>query len=599
MKDKNGKHGRMEKWCRFLNGNIGRKIIILFIPAFSLILIAAFMLVYYFCSQKLVNRVLYDTNLTMESASSSLDSYFNDIKTPLAVLSNNDSLRQLLRDNHGDADFSRLLLEEREIQSMLNTITTLKPFVGNIMIFGRNGIHMDMLQSVRDGYDMTKAGWIKDTRVLHSYGIHYIMPHTADYYEPTTKPYSTAISAIIPVMDSQAVSGYIMVDISTSRIDSALQNLALTDKSQIYLMDQSTSQIYKNGKTLSAGSDLPKEVLSSEKGYQVVGDRLIVYTTLESWSWKLIIISPYKAIVAPATDVFNICFITLFITILLISFLSFIISRKINRPIAELIVRINQVEHENFTPAVPTEQYGEIGLIRREFEDMVGRIDSLINEVYISNIRQKEMEYTNLVNQINPHFLYNVLQLIQTEAVLSDNETINDIVVRLSYLLRYSMNNANSIVTFEEMYEFTGNYLELYRKRFTSTFSYSMELDERLRKQSVLKFILQPIVENSIRHGFKDKKNGGQIDISIYLRNHVIYLEVYDNGQGIPPERLKEIRNSLNEEPKAASIGLQNTNQRINIRYGSEYGISIDSEYQCYTRVICTLPYLEGENGNV
>ena len=405
---------------------------------------------------------------------------------------------------------------------------------------------------------------------------------------------------MIPVMDSpQVIDGYIMVDISTDRIDSALKNLALTDKSQIYLLDQSTSQIYQNRKTHPAKNGLPKGILSSEKGYQIVGDQLIVYRTLGSCNWKLVVVLPYKTIVAPATDVFNICFITLFVTILLISLLSFIISRKINRPITELIARINQVENENFTPSIPTEQYGEIGLIRRKFEDMVGRIDSLINEVYISSIRQKEMEYTNLVNQINPHFLYNVLQLIQTEAVLNDNENINDIVVRLSYLLRYSMNNTNPIVTFEEMYEFTQNYLELYRKRFTSTFCYSINLDERLRKQTILKFILQPIVENSIRHGFRDKKSGGQIDISIYLRDHVIYLEVYDNGQGITPERLEKIRKSLNKEPKAASIGLQNTNQRIHIHYGPQYGISIYSEYQCYTRVVCTLPCQEGEKDNV
>lgn len=588
----------LNRWYRFLNKNLARKITILFVPIFSLILITAFGLVYTIFSQKLVGRVLYDTQLTIEKIKDNLDFYLNDSKTALVTLAGTPALKRMVSFTPENVSYYEMIEDERQVMNVLNNITTFKTYLGNVLVFGKNNVSLDMLQSARKDYDLESAAWAEGLATGKSSGIQFLMPHETDYYTDLSRPYKSALSAVLPVTGStREITGYVMCEISTERIDNLLSNLTFVKESRVYLLNMEGDQAYQQGGiTVSLeNAGFSHDYFQDQTGYQIDDKDLVVYTTAGN-GWKIAVVSPYDQIVAPATNVMNICIAALVVSVFLTVLLSVVIARRVKKPLDELVTRISQVENRDFTVMKPVNQYGEIGVIRKKFESMIGQIDRLINEVYLGNLRQKEMEYENLINQINPHFMYNVMQLIQTEAVLSDNEVINDIVVRLSGLMRYTMDNSQTAVALWQEYEYTENYLELYRKRFSNFFTYRIDLDERLRDYQVLKFQLQPIVENSIRHGMKNRKNGGEIRISIYRLENRIIFEVYDNGQGMSPQRLAEVRENLENTGATGSIGLQNTHQRVRLRYGSPYGIELESEYGSYTRVVCTIPYEENHH---
>lgn len=235
-------------------------------------------------------------------------------------------------------------------------------------------------------------------------------------------------------------------------------------------------------------------------------------------------------------------------------------------------------------------QPGEIVLIRKRFEEMVQQIDELVNKVYLDEIYRKEMEYEQLVNQINPHFLYNVLQLIQSKAVLSENYEINDIVVALSKLLRYAMNNQAKIVTVEEECDYVSNYLLLYEQRYTGKFTYKIRLEGRAAQCRIMKFAIQPIVENCIKHGLR-RQGGGSIRICAGVQEDMLRISVWDNGNGIPQERLENLKRYIREtSEKEESIGLRNVYQRLKLMYDGRAGMEIESEEGKYTKVIILIP---------
>ncbi len=275
--------------------------------------------------------------------------------------------------------------------------------------------------------------------------------------------------------------------------------------------------------------------------------------------------------------------------------MSRVIAGSVKRPIDEIICRIQQVEQENFEPVEVTGvtgQPGELVLIRGRFEEMIRRINELVHKVYLGEIYRKNMEYENLVNQVNPHFIFNVLQLIQAKAVLSENYEIEEIVVSLSRMMRYTMSNKDKIVTLKEECSHVESYLELYKQRYSHKFSYEIHLEKELELHPILKFVIQPLAENCMKHGFKKLKREGRVVIDVSRLEEQIRIRVEDDGNGIEAGRLEELRNYISdtEDRQFSSIGLKNTFQRLKLTYGDKAEMKIESVENQYTKVCITVP---------
>ena len=204
----------------------------------------------------------------------------------------------------------------------------------------------------------------------------------------------------------------------------------------------------------------------------------------------------------------------------------------------------------------------------------------------------RKAEFELLQAQINPHFLYNTLDAIVWSAEAGNQKQVVSMVGSLSDFFRTSLNRGKEIVTIKEDLQHVRSYLEIQQIRYQDIMSYEITVDEAIYDYSIPKITIQPIVENALYHGIKNKRGGGRITVTgANLVDHVVIC-VEDDGKGMTKERLQEVTESLNAEKieKSAVYGLYNVNQRIKLNFGDEYGLDILSTYEQGTRVIIRLP---------
>ena len=251
--------------------------------------------------------------------------------------------------------------------------------------------------------------------------------------------------------------------------------------------------------------------------------------------------------------------------------------------------RIETVTVTNYEPAQIDYGVGEIAELGDKFESMLAQNNQLIEQIYVAEIKKKNAELNALREQITPHFVYNSLQVIKAEAIFSKNKQISQIVSAIANLLRYSMDNRTSQVTVADEIDYIRNYLDIYERRFIGQFDYKIDVAEEMMGCKVQKMILQPLVENCLKHGFETMKSGGCIQIRGRKEGDSCIFEVQDNGKGVSVEKIEQLRRELEQADQSTvdGIGLFNVHQRVIMEHGSEYGIrEIDSKEGEYTRVV-------------
>lgn len=238
----------------------------------------------------------------------------------------------------------------------------------------------------------------------------------------------------------------------------------------------------------------------------------------------------------------------------------------------------------------------EMGLLIRSYNEMAHRINENIIRSYAAELEQKRTELQMLQFQINPHFLYNALNTISSIAVLENVEHIPQIANSLSEMFRYNIKGSNIVSVRDEICQ-TRNYLNVQMVRFPERFDIRMDVPEEVLECRMVKFILQPVVENSIQHGFSEKRKRDCMKITGRKEENKICLCVEDDGVGMKPEKVRELNERFHESgtvyrltENAKSIGLSNVNARIRYFYGEEYGIQVESSYGEFTRIILKFP---------
>lgn len=282
--------------------------------------------------------------------------------------------------------------------------------------------------------------------------------------------------------------------------------------------------------------------------------------------------------------------------------------KSFDRRIHILKHAMHKVSKGNFNIRKNMAGKDEIGEVYRELHITMKSIKNLINEVYIHEIneekykrRQKESEFKMLSSQINPHFLYNTLEMIRMKALINNDSEVANIVKLLSKVMRSSLETTDRPIPLETEIELIKTYLKIQKLRFGDKIEFNIEVDNDIDHYYVFPLLLQPIVENSVIHGFEDKEGIGKIKVKIFEDGNNMVLQVTDNGIGIPEMRLKTVLEQFNETDEEKTtphrIGLFNVQQRIKLHYGDEYGIKIDSKENEGTTVSLFLPKVRVQKG--
>lgn len=281
-------------------------------------------------------------------------------------------------------------------------------------------------------------------------------------------------------------------------------------------------------------------------------------------------------------------------------FFSFIISNSISKPVALLSKITDQVAKGDLTVRSNITTGAEVKSLSDSLNIMIEKLSNLINTVKIEQSNLREAELKLLQEQINPHFLYNTLDTIIWLAESRKSEEVVDMVGSLSKYFRTALSKGKAQVTLAEEELHVRSYLEIQKIRYKDIMEYVIDIPKELLQLSIPKITLQPIIENALYHGIKNKRGKGMITIKGRREYNQVLLLVSDNGIGMIEDQLCKVRNSLGQtgHNKKEFFGLYNVNERIRLSYGVEYGIYIDSTYQIGTEVKICIPFLEETNNH-
>lgn len=290
------------------------------------------------------------------------------------------------------------------------------------------------------------------------------------------------------------------------------------------------------------------------------------------------------------------------IIFILILFGAYFISRKImqriTEPIEELCAVTRKAAGGDFTVRAPEKSEGEIAVLNDSFNQMIEKIGQLVEDIRVEQLNLRATELKLLQAQINPHFLYNTLDTIIWLAEAGRKEEVVMMVTTLSDFFRTTLSKGRDYISVKEEEAHIRSYLQIQQFRYRDILEYTIEIPEELYDYPILKLTLQPLVENALYHGIKNKRGLGHIHVTGCRDGDVLRFTVQDDGRGMTAEELTKVRKGLESEEKAdaadpSGFGLQNVAQRMRLNYGSEYGITIKSTFGEGTEMTVTIPVVK------
>lgn len=283
--------------------------------------------------------------------------------------------------------------------------------------------------------------------------------------------------------------------------------------------------------------------------------------------------------------------------LLVIAFLIYKVPLSITRPIRRLSEVTDQAAKGDFTVRFDARSSAEVSALSDSLNTLIDKINELLEQVTREQTRLRKAEFELLQSQINPHFLYNTLDAIVWLAEAGEQKKVVGMVGSLSEFFRTSLNQGKDILSIKEELHHVKSYLEIQQVRYQDILRYEIHVPEELYSYCIPKITIQPIVENALYHGIKNKRGQGCITVSGKLEEEHLVLQVEDNGIGIRKERLLQVREGIRDKVATGNdiYGLYNVNERIRLNFGEQYGISIESTYGEGTVVRIVLPCVEQE----
>ena len=242
------------------------------------------------------------------------------------------------------------------------------------------------------------------------------------------------------------------------------------------------------------------------------------------------------------------------------------------------------------TRIITSGENDELSYIGDSFNEMCEELERYIKKSYIAEINQKNAEMKHLQSQINPHFLYNTLEVIRMKAICNGDKEVGKMLYNLAVLFRSQLKEKD-IITIKTELDYCKKYLELFKFRYQEKFNYEINCEEDLLENNIIKFILQPIIENYVVHGVRLSDSDNKLEIKIESQGQDIDIYIIDNGIGISTEKMEQIKKKLvDSNLNNDSIGIVNVNQRIKNTYGEKYGVTYAEGIEKGTRVLINIP---------
>jgi two-component system, sensor histidine kinase YesM len=535
---------------------------------------------------KLLNQTQQISNI--------IDLYINNMKSTAVSISVNRNVIDLM--NGGYSDYQSFVIY-RDIYRLFNASLAVNRS-NNIYIFSEH--NKNLLSSnpldITDNYSkygVEGTDWYKN--VMNSPLDTVLLDRFVSPVLASGDKFGQALRVKNGYM--QGIQGIILICAEKAYFNEILKHTTYTTMDFIIIANQKGEIIYTSNE-----DQVQKDNIDSGKLIDVISNNkstfrgednrryLVNINKTEQTGWSVICFSNEKILLKSIYNMNTVIVIITSVCIGVLMILSVLISFQFTKPIKYLMKLMQRAEGKNYRIESQIERNDEIGDLSKCFNIMVKKV--LENQVLL-----KEAQIDVLQQQINPHFLYNTLESIKTLAAMNGNDDIRSMTQMLGDMFRYSINREeDKIVSIRDEINHVVNYTGIQKIRYEDRMSVEYKIDEELYKYKTLKFVLQPIVENAIRHGIEQLSDHGLIKIKVYREKDDIFFEVIDNGQGIEDGLLKQLNDYISGKSnsmsmkKTQSIGLKNIQERIVLFLGEGYGLKVFSEIGKGTSVILKIP---------
>ena len=404
------------------------------------------------------------------------------------------------------------------------------------------------------------------------------------------------IYTIRSVIDTKTMKfkGVIGIGIDDSYFKGLYSNLEQANGGSIVVYNTDSRVIATTGDTLDIAENFKNYIPQNkemEKQYiQYKKDKYIITGSVSSdTKWKVLYLISSKDLLKDAVKIKFRIVIFCLISVIFALIIAIIISDRMTSNIRLLLKKIRLLGQGNFSLKIEPNYHDEVGELFQEFNEMSVKLNDLIKKIAFEQVEKQKAEYNALQAQINPHFLYNTLESINSFAKINGQDEIVNIIQSLSYLLRMSISGKKSVVKLSDEIDYVKNYLLIQKTILGDRIHVEYDIDSLVLDCQVPKLILQPIIENAILHGIEDMKEGGLIIISAHMEKNLL-INISDNGKGMNIDTMNQMLDETYQDEKHTRIGIKSVNKRIKILYGEEYGISISSELGIGTVVKIIIP---------
>lgn len=337
---------------------------------------------------------------------------------------------------------------------------------------------------------------------------------------------------------------------------------------------------------------------------------LVCFVSLKNAPWSVVYTAALPVVYRAVKTANAVLILSGLISCFILIGLNMLFSRDLLNPINTLVGNIKSFENNDILTPVSIERTDELGYLMKMFNKLIEHLEELIKTVYIEKQAQDAAQIKALQAQIDPHFLYNTLETINWLALVHGAKDISDMILSLSALMKANAGKIDDIITLDEELKYTNSYCTIMHYRFGDDLEFRFKIDDSVRSLYVPTLTLYPLIENSILHGTEKIDKKGIVFVHAFRQDDKLVIDVADNGMGLDSDSVEKINAELQksefttfkcEKPGEKSIGLSNTNKRIKLLFGAEYGIKVCSKYGYYCKMSCTFPInkKKGDSDNV
>ena len=548
-------------------------------------------------------EMVRSTQKLMEQTGENLEDYLGNMRQVLDTVYYN-----VIKEN----DFSS---QTQSIQKGMNLLYEVNgDNLQSIAVYNDYGrlLAAEPVAAEKEDPDVTEQDWYQNAMKVQE-NMHFSAPHIQNLFDDGTFRYYWVISlskAIEITENGVSRPGVLLVDMDYSGIARMMKQINAANKGQYYYLCDDKGQIIYHPQQIQIADGTRKENSKVAATYKegvydenFSGEhRKVVVNTISYTGWKLVGVIPDTTFIDETIDIRYFIAMLILLMAMMLMIINRIVSVKISSPILKLNDSVIEYEAGE-QPDIYIGGSPEIRHLGYSIQNSYEQIDTLMKRIVLEQNERRKSELDALQSQINPHFLYNTLESITWMVEGERNDEASFMITQLAKLFRISLSQGRTVISIREELQHAQSYMNIQKIRYKNAFSIVFDVGKELYNYCTVKLILQPILENAINYGVRSMEECGEIRVVGEKQGDVIVLSVIDNGLGMSEEEAALVlTDSKRIRKRGSGVGLMNVNNRIQILFGKEYGLVVQSEPDEGTTVsirIPAIPYTEENRENL